>query len=535
MKFRILLLILVLLSTSVLGEEGPRLVVNIVVNSTRHETLARFSQNFNDEGFNIFLQQGVCFEESYYNFMQTSTPATLATLTTGTDPSTHGIVGEQWWDFTSGKPVGVIEDAKAHTFGANPKECRVSNQHIVTPTLGDKLLESSPKSKVITIATDAISAIVMGGMDSKEVYWIDPLRGKWTTSTKYKTTLPNWVKKYNNEGYGHSSISQDWFLKHSRNKYVNSKASVAKSRISGRIKPNKIQAKDIPKLVVTPTGNKMVANFAKEAMIYNKLGQDDNVDLLNICFDTPGYIAQKYGIESVEMEDMYYHLDETLASLIRFIEAQCRDNSVLFVLTSDHGTSDFCDANNDERFNVRQFKMLAGSFLSATYGGTDWVLGYSNRQLFLNRQQIFSKGLNLEDVQRQVASFALQFRGVSHVLIASDLTRGVSGEGYASKMNNSFYPKRSGDLILNLMPGWIEQTDEEDKTKSKSGSMYDYDTHVPLIFYGCGLPADKIYDEVDMNSVAVTLARVMGIPRPVASIAKPIQKILNYLGRYRLE
>ena len=51
-------------------------------------------------------------------------------------------------------------------------------------------------------------------------------------------------------------------------------------------------------------------------------------------------------------------------------------------------------------------------------------------------------------------------------------------------MQNSFYPRRSGDVIINLMPGWIE---EHDHKRSSSGSMYGYDTRVPLIFYGAGI------------------------------------------------
>ena len=50
-------------------------------------------------------------------------------------------------------------------------------------------------------------------------------------------------------------------------------------------------------------------------------------------------------------------------------------------------------------------------------------------------------------------------------------------------MQNSFYPRRSGDVILNLMPGWIE---EQERCWSMSGSMYGYDTEVPLVFYGKG-------------------------------------------------
>ena len=41
-------------------------------------------------------------------------------------------------------------------------------------------------------------------------------------------------------------------------------------------------------------------------------------------------------------------------------------------------------------------------------------------------------------------------------------------------------------VVLNLMPEWIE---EREQTRSMSGSMYRYDTQVPLIIYGAGCKA----------------------------------------------
>lgn len=102
---------------------------------------------------------------------------------------------------------------------------------------------------------------------------------------------------------------------------------------------------------------------------------------------------------------------------------------------------------------------------------------------------IYKYGFDLEEVQSRAATFALQFRGVSGALTASDMQSGYFGKGYGEKMQNSFYPKRSGDVTINLMPGWIE---ERPNTVSLSGSLFTYDTHVPLIFMGGGIPSGKV-------------------------------------------
>ena len=92
----------------------------------------------------------------------------------------------------------------------------------------------------------------------------------------------------------------------------------------------------------------------------------------------------------------------------------------------------------------------------------------------------------------------------------------------ASKMQNSFYPRRSGDVIMNLMPGWIE---ENDRCASSSGSMYGYDTQVPLVFYGFGAGPLRVKRRVDMTAVAPTLARMLDIRRPAASEGEVLAEI----------
>ena len=135
---------------------------------------------------------------------------------------------------------------------------------------------------------------------------------------------------------------------------------------------------------------------------------------------------------------------------------------------------------------------------------------------------MYEKDLSLADIQNEVATFAMQFRGVSHALSATAMRTSYFGSGYARKMQNSFYPRRSGDVIINLMPGWIE---EHDHKRSSSGSMYGYDTEVPLVFYGKGAGMQRVNRRVDMTAVAPTLARLAGIREPAASEGGVLEEI----------
>ena len=154
----------------------------------------------------------------------------------------------------------------------------------------------------------------------------------------------------------------------------------------------------------------------------------------------------------------------------------------------------------------------------------DWVVTYGDKCIWLNHNLIYERGLDLADVQNEVAIFAMQFRGVSHALSATAMRSSYFGSGYARRMQNSFYPRRSGDVILNLMPGWIE---ERDRCRSMSGSMYGYDTEVPLVFYGTGAGQQHVQRRVDMTSVAPTLARLAGVTEPAASEGDVLPEIVD--------
>ena len=80
------------------------------------------------------------------------------------------------------------------------------------------------------------------------------------------------------------------------------------------------------------------------------------------------------------------------------------------------------------------------------------------------------------------------------------------------------------NVIINLLPGWIE---EHDHKRSSSGSMYGYDTRVPLIFYGAGILPRQIDRPVDMTAVAPTLCRLLGIEAPAASEGTVLEEVIS--------
>lgn len=514
-KQRLIALLVMLLATlSVAGAEPVRLVVNVVISGARENDLARYESGFKSGGFERLLG-GERYTSAFYDFAPT-TPSALATLSTGALPSMHGIVGEGWWNYTSGAYTSSVEDSSYSTFGADSKESRVANGNLIFETIGDVVVRSVKDAKSVSVATTPSSAIILGGLEPTEVWWLDSLSGRWTTSTKYKTSLPKWVTKYNASGVLRQQLGNPWVLSRPDKEFVNESSVVAKPY--GYKQPKEERKKsptsgDLASLIYSHVANSMVADFAKESIIYNRLGGDSAVDVLNVCFDSPRKIAERYGLSSREVEDMYYRLDELLADFMTFASAQA-SGKILFTLTTDGGVREVRDES--KVFNVAQARFLMNSFLSATYGKGDWVLGYKNGGVWLNHTLIFARGLEVETLQRQIATFALGMRGVSHAVVAADMMAGDVKEGLVATVQRGFHPKRSADVTLVMMPDWCEG-ESGAAPKTSTSQPYAPYRKAMMAFCGTGVEQRVVTEKMDMRNFVVLLAERLGVELPLGA------------------
>lgn len=512
--------------------ERPALVVNIVVGGLPYDFIRMYGANLSDDGFLKFMREGMVFTSARYDYMPTNSVSSLATITTGTYPSVHGVVGEKWFDMITGEEVDLIEDPSVTGFDCDYGKGCYSNAQLLVPTLGDRLKLEHPESKVISVAANPVSSIVLAGLNT-EAYWVNPVTATWTSSSSYMLYLPGWVTTFNERYKNWNEVSAwRWSLYKDTECYLNGRygrpefgysSGFRKMCSVGRM-PGIRQKERYANVAGTPLASDLLSDFIVQLVVSEGLGDDDIPDILNICFDAPRDIISHYGPESVEAEDMFYQLDWTIGALVRFIESHVGNGRVLFVLTSDHGTSGSYDATGKERFDGDQFCVITNSFLGAQYGGDKWVAGYANRRLYINRSEAFSRKLPLEQVQRLTSDFALQMRDVSRVVPSCDLRIGGAGDVYMERLCNGYFPKRSGDLLIDLAPGVI---DIKQGVRASAGSAYDYDVHVPLIFLGCGIPAGRVDGEVDMAAVPVTLARLLGVGNPEAATAVPIEEIVD--------
>ena len=87
-----------LLAQSEKGLDRPKLVGGVVVDQMRYDYLTRFYQKYGEDGFKRLMREGFNCENSNLNYVPTYTAVGHASIYTGTTGSTHGIIGNDWYD-----------------------------------------------------------------------------------------------------------------------------------------------------------------------------------------------------------------------------------------------------------------------------------------------------------------------------------------------------------------------------------------------------------------------------------------------------
>ena len=162
--------------------------------------------------------------------------------------------------------------------------------------------------------------------------------------------------------------------------------------------------------------------------------------------------------------------------------------------------------------------------LPISYGTGNWVLGYHEKQIYLNRRLIEDSNISLRDFQDRVALFMLQFTGVANAATSYTLQSSNFTSGVFEKFQNSYNQRRSGDVIINLEPGWVERNSGN---VTSANSPYSYDAHVPLIWYGWKMKRRQILNPVNMSDIAPTISTLIGISWPSGATGKPIREIIE--------
>ena len=534
--------------------DKPKLVVGIVVDQMRFDHLYKYQERFSNGGFKRIIREGFNYKNTQYNYVPTVTAAGHASIYTGTTPSTHGIIGNTWYQRSSKQIITNIEDNNELLIGTEAVDSYGgSPRNLLTTTITDQLrMGTNFRAKVISVSLKDRGAILPGGHSANAAYWHDwkSSPGNFVSSSYYMDELPNWVTKFNKLGKSNSYLTDSWSTLYpiesytmsapDDNNYERAIAGKTSATFPYDYKSMRERYKEIGAeyqlIWVTPAGNSLLTDFAIEAIKSEGLGTDEITDFISISYSVPDVIGHTFGPQSVEFEDVILRLDRDIESLLKSLDATVGTGNYLLFLTSDHGSVPVASYLADNKLpagiaNIKNHEVALLSHLNSKYGTNQWIENFDGEAVYLNRDLIKQKKLSLRAVQQEAADFLITLEEVTGALIASDLQSQSYSYGMNQMIQNGYHSKRSGDVILVFKPGFVQNLDPRitmQKIKGTShGSGYAYDTHVPMLWFGKSIPKGNSVRNVSVTDIAPSIAQMLNISYPSGTTGEPLIELFE--------
>lgn len=519
--------------------QRPKLVVGIVIDQMRYDYVYKYWNKFGEDGFKKLVNDGSFCRNVHYNYVPTFTGPGHASIYTGTTPATHGIIANDWFNRLTGGDIYCAQDSLVSGVGSGGKEGQMSPKNLLVSTISDEIhLAQFGKSKVIGISLKDRGAIMPAGHSANAAYWFEGTNGHFISSSYYMKELPAWLKKFNEKKLAEKYLSQAWNTLLPIAEYTESIAdnNPYEAPFQGEIQPvfphnlPELKSKYGPGLIrATPFGNSLLKDLAIETIANEQLGKGSYTDVLTVSFSSTDYVGHQFGTNAVELEDVYIRLDKDLGELLRYIEKEIGRENVLLFLTADHGVVPVPQYLKDNKIpaGVIDEKVFCDSiygYMAKKYGNEKWILSYTNEQVYFNTELIAKKKMDLEAMENDLANYVIRLNGVKMAVPAHKIMFADNSNYVVNLCSNGYNVKRSGNVLLVLEPGWLMGVKS---TGTSHGTAFTYDTHVPLIFWGKGIPKSTIDVHYPVTSIAPTISFLLGVEKPNGCYSDPIRELVK--------
>ncbi len=541
---------------------APRLVLQITVDALRGDLPTRYYDRLGENGFRYLWEKGTVYADAHHAHANTETIVGHATLATGAMPAVHGMIGNVWFDRSENRTMYNIEDDRYQLLtagGGVDKNAEIDSTQkaaksdgrspsaIMVTTTGDELaISTAGRAKVFAVSIKDRGAVSMAGHAGK-AFWFSKASGEFVTSSYYYDAYPAWVTEWNANKPTAAYAGKSWELLHDQKSYLfgdaDDKAWETDLASFGRTFPHPFGKADgkyfTTLLTLSPAGDEMTLAFAKELIRKEQLGADEVPDLLGVSFSSTDYIGHIFGPSSLETEDNLMRLDRNLAELFAFVDKQVGLENTLIVLSADHGGPEVPGYLNEFGINAGYAdpeswdKQPAFTALKKQFGiDKELISGYNHPYVYLNQEVIRQHQLDPREVEQAVAEELLKFAGVAEAIGSSALREGnLANTPLNQAILNNFNPNRSGDIYVVFKPHWFINDFDGLTVAATHGSPWRYDTYVPIVFAGSGIPAQQIQRRVLTVDVAPTLAAFLGIKPPSGAAGVPLVEVFAGQGK----
>jgi len=460
----------------------PKLFVFLIAEQFRQLYLDRAGNLLAPGGFRELMTKGVYYPDcrlAASGFTATG----LATLATGAYPNLHGIVAGQWYD----RRTHTLAQARAEMLEAT--------------TLADEIARAG-HSRIFCLGLNEGPASLLAGRSRAPVYWMDA-QGQFNT----RGNAPEWLPAHNAARPIEQMHDKKW-------------TAVG---AGGGLPPLRTLTYD-PKrpeeffalYQSSPYCQDAQFELLRTLLAADKLGQGETQDFVFVSLGSMALLGYETGSDSPLMDQMALHLDQQIQATLEALNRAPGKNNYNLIFAAAHGAPPEPDPA------MRSQKAISGENVAHAIGRglSEWldkgaaknayVDKYVYPFLYLKLETLRKQNTPLRGARKLAGEAALRLPGVAGYYTA-DGDCSHTGE-WRRRFENSFHELRSGDVMLSYEP---EAVEEFAAGRGVSyGSLYTYDTSVPLFLYGPQFGKKTIERAIQTVDLAPTIARAAGIAVP---------------------
>lgn len=497
----------------------PALIVAIAVDQLSADLFAEYRPHFT--GGLRRMADGVVFPAGYQSHAATETCPGHATILTGARPSRSGIIANDWLDQSLSREDKVLycsEDPSVP--GSNSSRYTVSARQLLVPTLGDRIKAVTPASRVVAVSTKDRGAVMLGGHRADQLWWWN---GRDFAGPAGQQPAPEVAAAFTAIRTRIATAQPDLPLPppceaRAQAVPIGDGKTVGTGRF-GRA------AGDLRAWRASPEADTATIDIAIAMFESLRLGRGDAPDLLALSASAPDYVGHTYGTGGSEQCLTLLSLDRELGRLFAALDRS--GVRYVAVLTADHGGHDLPERNQaraapdairvDARFDAKA------------------VAAQISRELRLDVPALLAQGADFyvhRDVPRRRRAAVIRRAAellranplVEEVLLGSELAAMPSPSrppelwSLAERARASYFPGRSGDLVVALKQRVTPIPDPRLGYVATHGSFWDYDRRVPILFWWPGVVPFEQPLGVEVVDILPSLAPLIGLPLPAGEI-----------------
>jgi hypothetical protein len=263
-----------------------------------------------------------------------------------------------------------------------------------------------------------------------------------------------------------------------------------------------------------------LVDLAAAAVATHELGRDTTPDLLALSISGTDCAGHVFGPDSWEYVDHLARADRALGEWLTRLE---QTTPLALLITSDHGVAPLQETHpgTGGRLVPRQIQAHVEAALVAALGPGPWLLGMRTPFLYFSERARDPAHVH---AVRQAALTALRsYPGLRDAWAVSEVRQWIAdADPLRRGMALSVTPDESADLVFLPAPHYTVDLGDPGGHGTNHGTPYSYDSQVPVLAWGVGVPRLRQTEPVDQLRVAATLSHMLGVRPPDRAASQPL-------------